>query len=196
MTATFASLHRTILPYGESEVVPAYGWVPLFRVVIPGEPGHWSRAAGRNKRGKIVNHPKTEAAKRAVRGPMEAAMKAHGVEFSPIGTPMAVGVVAVYKRGDSKPAHVPAYHFERWPYTSTPDADNTAKLPLDAAPKPPKGARKWGAEAYLRAAKSCLWHDDAQVTTLRVEQWYGARGEAPHVVLEVARWEAVAKGAA
>lgn len=62
---------------------------------------------------------------------------------------------------------------------SAPDADNVAKLVLDAL-SPPRGKRDREADPYVRA-----WHDDSQVTQLSVVKGWRMRNTPPRTEVVV-----------
>jgi Holliday junction resolvase RusA-like endonuclease len=88
----------------------------------------------------------------------------------------------------------------RWPddpylVAARPDADNVAKLTMDAGTKvgkPPKPKRKRKAPKPEAAVKGAavdagLWDDDTQVAALVVRRWRSAKGGAPMTMVVVER---------
>jgi Holliday junction resolvase RusA-like endonuclease len=131
-------------------------------LVIPGEPMGQERAR-HARRGKFVttyDPPKSRNWKATARQFMCDAMAG----APPLQGPVALSIAATFTLARShwrKRQPVP----RQW-HTSTPDADNVAKIVKDAA-------------------KGVLWLDDCQVVSLHAIKVLGAQGEAPCLWIKV-----------
>lgn len=135
------------------------------KLTIPGEPMAQQRPRFR-RMGKFVTtyDPKESRSWKAdARKVMVDRMGGTSALPFPSG-PVEVSILAVFTcpKGDHRKRQ-PA---PRRPHAKKPDAENVAKIVLDAA-------------------TSVLWHDDAQVARLSIEKQIAAQGEAPYVELIV-----------
>lgn len=135
------------------------------RLVIPGDPvgkgrPRFVRATGRTYTPKATQDYEARVASIA-RG---------AVYLAPLYGPLRVEIDAVCARPATRPASVDRDAWNaghRIPRIGKPDVDNVAKAVLDGL------------------VKGGLVADDTHVTRLTVARWYAARGEGPHVVVEV-----------
>jgi Holliday junction resolvase RusA-like endonuclease len=114
--------------------------------IIPGPPARWQRP--RHVNGKTLTDAKMRAAKKHARASM------------------AVGALTARWVIPTGPVRVELEFVRARKPDSTPDVDNLAKLPLDAA-------------------NGLLWKDDAQVVELRALKRRPAAGEAEHTRVTV-----------
>jgi len=136
-------------------------------VVIPGRPKAWERARTSGKR--RYHSPAMEAAADKIAARVLVAARKAGIrQFPPCAH---LTVTALWAR----PGRIPEGHplrgtnpFQRHPRPVVPDADNVAKLVMDAI------------------GRVNLWGDDAQVTRLEsVKQWASeSEGSATIVMIE------------
>ncbi len=134
-------------------------------VRVPGVPVPWQRPRARvvGGRAQFFEAAKPRSWKVAAQERMERALLEAG-HAAPLEGPLQVVIVAVWalpRTKERKTRPLP----RQW-RAQRPDADQIAKLVLDAA-------------------NALLWRDDAQVSRLAVEKWIGAQGEPPFVLIEV-----------
>ncbi|RIL03119.1 MAG: hypothetical protein DCC71_15420 [Proteobacteria bacterium] len=159
-----------------------------FACRVPGKPQPQQRARGKvryrvaldeltgkpRRRGfvRMADPVRSTAWKGAAGWLLQAAMRvearARGEVARPLEGPVAFHVRAVFPR-----AKADAGDARLWNAKDQGDADNVAKAALDAA-------------------NTIAFDDDAQVARLVVEKLVAARGEEPHVALEVAPLGAIA----
>lgn len=151
----------------------------ILRIVVPGPPipqnvgkiGRWKSRDGRE--GTTIRQPakvrnyKIEVQERMRMAAVQAGwvLEREGAETYFLDRPLALRILAIFELPESR-------HRKR---------------------NPPGRVRHKGrygncdnlAKAIGDAGEYVLWDDDGQICDLRVIKWWGAQGEAPHVVIEV-----------
>ena len=140
----------------------------MIKLRIPGEPVAQARprATGRGGKARVYEpEGRSKKYKNKIRATiLEATGLPRRPEACPPGLPLEVIIHAYHScPASDERVRIPAR--QRWRAVK-PDIDNIAKCVLDAC-------------------TGYLWHDDAQVTRLLVEQYYAAQGDKPCVIIEV-----------
>lgn len=135
-------------------------WIEALYFTIPGEP----TAKGRPKfgRGNVYTDKKTRHRENVIAffAQSNASLRWKGV-LCPKGTPVRVDILHTFE-GDGEQSE---------PHVTRPDVDNLNKCILDGLSKVPR-----------------LWHDDAQVSTIRAEKEKAKKGEKPSTFVRVYVW--------
>lgn len=151
------------------------------------------RAAVRGAHASVYTEDKHRDAEAELVALLADAVRAQG--WAHVPRPGVVGLtIDIYC---ARPKRESTRSWPDGPYlvAARPDADNVAKLTMDAGTKvgkPPKPKRKRKAPkpeaAVKRAAVDAgLWDDDTQVAVLVVRRWRSAKGGAPMTMVVVER---------
>jgi len=151
----------------------------LLDVKIPGEPPTKERArtfVGGDQKSHTVTPGKTRAWEQMATAYFRIARPARPIVD---GAPIALRITAVASRPARLREGVWADRPGRLPCVAAPDADNIAKIVMDAL-APSRTSRK---KAWI-----CILRDDAVIVDAQIRKLYAAIGEKPHIRIQVFTW--------